>query len=506
MTEKKVHGNYPITGERSLSIIVLVLFSSWMLSLPFQGQIFLEIAEMFGINPQQMTLAAVAATVAGLLFWGFLIKSKKIAKRLMLISMAVCIIGSAVFFYPPSPLWAIALALSAFSSSAFVAGWGYYFRSGTPRNERVKTAAVGLIYTNILMILLKLSAIYLSPYTGLGLSMLTLGVSKVQEMASRNTGLGLSMLTLGGACLFALLLPEEEVAKPESRSEQKEGISHIAKPLSVLCLFILVITINSGLMYQVINPAFIHLKWLASWYWAIPYIVAVHIMKVMRVSPRKIDRGLFLYIAIAMIGFSFVAFMMLDRSVISYIVVNTLMLGACGICDLFWWSILGEMLDLVSNPTRIFGLGLAANTMGVFIGGVAGNTLALLKDQDQYSTALALVVVCITFIIFPLLHRHLSGLMEHHAVGQSALVGEKNSADGDTYPRTQQQQFRNLSPRENQVAALLLQGKTYNKIADELYISKNTVKTHIKNIYSKYDVRSRGEFIDLLQKGEGHDR
>ena len=484
MTEKKVHGSYPITGERSLSIIVLVLFSSWMLSLPFQGQIFLEIAEMFGINPQQMTLAAVAATVAGLLFWGFLIKSKKIAKRLMLISMAVCIIGSAVFFYPPSPLWAIALALSAFSSSAFVTGWGYYFRSGTPRNERVKTAAEGLIYTNILMILLKLSAIYLSPYTGLGLS----------------------MLTLGGACLFALLLPEEEVAKPESRSEQKEGISHIAKPLSVLCLFILVITINSGLMYQVINPAFIHLKWLASWYWAIPYIVAVHIMKVMRVSPRKIDRGLFLYIAIAMIGFSFVAFMMLDRSVISYIVVNTLMLGACGICDLFWWSILGEMLDLVSNPTRIFGLGLAANTMGVLIGGMAGNTLTLLKDFDHYSTALALTVVCITFIIFPLLHRHLSGLMEHHAVGQSAWVGEKTSADGDPYPRTQQQQFRNLSPRENQVAALLLQGKTYNKIADELYISKNTVKTHIKNIYSKYDVRSRGEFIDLLQKEEGHDR
>ncbi len=482
MTKGKGRKGYFVMDERILSVIVLALFSSWMLSLPFQGQILLEIAEMFDIDPQQMTLGAVAATVAGLVFWGFLIKTKKMAKRLMLISIAICIIISAVFFYPPSSLWAVALAVSAFLSSAFVAGWGYFFRSGTPRDERIKTAAEGLIYTNILMILLKLSAIYLSPHTGLGLS----------------------MLALGGACLFALSLPEEEVAKSRSQPEQKEGMSHIAKPLSILCLFILVITINSGLMYQVINPAFVHLKWLTGWYWAVPYIVAVYIMKVMNIPSRRINKGYFLYIAIAMIGFSFVAFMMLDRSVISYVVVNTLMLGACGICDLFWWSILGEMLDLAANPAQIFGLGLAANSMGVLIGGMAGNTLTLLKDFDQYSTALALTVVCITFIIFPLLHRHLSGLMEHHAVGQSARVGEKTSADGDPYPRTQQQQFRNLSPRESQVATLLLQGKTYKKIADELYISENTVKTHIKNIYSKYEVRSRGELIDLIQKEGGY--
>ena len=55
----------------------------------------------------------------------------------------------------------------------------------------------------------------------------------------------------------------------------------------LLCLFVVVITINSGLMYQVLTPAFSHLEWLTSWYWAIPYIVALYIMKNL---PRKTSR------------------------------------------------------------------------------------------------------------------------------------------------------------------------------------------------------------------------
>ena len=69
-----------------------------------------------------------------------------------------------------------------------------------------------------------------------------------------------------------------------------------------------------------------------SWYWAFPSIIALYIMSNL---PRKTNRTYILYIAIAMIGFSFIAFMTLDRSAPSYLVVNTLMLGAYGVYDLF---------------------------------------------------------------------------------------------------------------------------------------------------------------------------
>ena len=95
-------------NERRLSIIVFVLFSSWMLAFPFEGQILYAIAGKYNLDPHRMVFGAVAATAVGLLFWGFLIRSKKAAKRLLLCSTAICIIASACFFYPPSHLWIIA--------------------------------------------------------------------------------------------------------------------------------------------------------------------------------------------------------------------------------------------------------------------------------------------------------------------------------------------------------------------------------------------------------------
>lgn len=37
--------------------------------------------------------------------------------------------------------------------------------------------------------------------------------------------------------------------------------------------------------------------------------------------------------------------------------------------------------------------------------------------------------------------------------------------------------------------AVLLAGKRTSEIADELFLSENTVRTHLKNIYRKLDVR-----------------
>ena len=48
-----------------------------------------------------------------------------------------------------------------------------------------------------------------------------------------------------------------------------------------------------------------------------------------------------------------------------------------------------------------------------------------------------------------------------------------------------------LSDRELEVLALVEAGKTNQEIADELFVAKSTVKTHIKNIYHKLDARSR---------------
>jgi DNA-binding CsgD family transcriptional regulator len=54
-----------------------------------------------------------------------------------------------------------------------------------------------------------------------------------------------------------------------------------------------------------------------------------------------------------------------------------------------------------------------------------------------------------------------------------------------------------LTEREKQIAALLLKGRTSKLIAAELYLSENTVKTHIKNIYSKLGIKSKSELFNI---------
>jgi DNA-binding CsgD family transcriptional regulator len=55
-----------------------------------------------------------------------------------------------------------------------------------------------------------------------------------------------------------------------------------------------------------------------------------------------------------------------------------------------------------------------------------------------------------------------------------------------------------LTPREQEVAQLLVQGKTYKEMAAELFVSLPTVKTHVSNIYAKANVRNRLELSNLL--------
>ena len=55
----------------------------------------------------------------------------------------------------------------------------------------------------------------------------------------------------------------------------------------------------------------------------------------------------------------------------------------------------------------------------------------------------------------------------------------------------------NLTKRENEVLQLLAKGCTRNQIAKKLFISDETVKIHIKNIYKKLKAKNK---IDALIK------
>jgi DNA-binding CsgD family transcriptional regulator len=460
-------------NARRISVAAFSFSFVYLLSFLFEGQVLYSLLDLHGIDAGRYILAAIIAHFIGFCTCGLFVRSQATARSIMLGGMGLCLVATVPFFFAPSVLWLGVLIIAGYVSGCAVAAWGYFLRAFTPKNERIKTCADVLIYSNLLMIAVNVVAMNRSPLIGLGLSMLCLVIGMT----------------------FIWMLPAEQ-ENEHNKTFNNKTHGGIKNPLILLCLFVFIITINSGLMYQVINPAFEHLTGLVSWYWAVPYIAALAIM---RNLPMKAKRSRILYVGMAMIMGAFISFMLLGRNVYDYLIVDTLMLGACGIFDLFWWSILGEMLNYTDNPAKLFGIGLSANVFGVFCGGILGMAVTSISLPGAEVAVIALTVVCITLVMLPPLNHQLVLLLKSH-VYLAAYDNMSQSQQTDIV-----RQIKTLDPltaREQEVLQLILSGKSNREIAGALFIGESTVKTHARNIFSKYDVGSRAELISTLLKNQ----
>jgi DNA-binding CsgD family transcriptional regulator len=59
-----------------------------------------------------------------------------------------------------------------------------------------------------------------------------------------------------------------------------------------------------------------------------------------------------------------------------------------------------------------------------------------------------------------------------------------------------------LTDRETEVLQQLIVGNTTRGIAEKLFVSENTVRTHLKSLYKKLGVHSKQEIIDMVDACE----
>jgi DNA-binding CsgD family transcriptional regulator len=59
--------------------------------------------------------------------------------------------------------------------------------------------------------------------------------------------------------------------------------------------------------------------------------------------------------------------------------------------------------------------------------------------------------------------------------------------------------FSNLTAREIEVAELMVEKLAWKEIAEKLHISSKTATKHGSNIYSKFGVKTREEFIEHIK-------
>jgi len=103
------------------------------------------------------------------------------------------------------------------------------------------------------------------------------------------------------------------------------------------------------------------------------------------------------------------------------------------------------------------------------------------------------------------LPRALRGAVEGEAVisrrlGRRLVERLRQAAPGTTGMRPVKSP---LTAREWEVIDLLSEGKTTDEMADTLVLSTETVRSHVKNILRKLDVRSREEAVAAAQRMRG---
>ncbi|HSH74687.1 MAG TPA: helix-turn-helix transcriptional regulator, partial [Longimicrobiales bacterium] len=60
-----------------------------------------------------------------------------------------------------------------------------------------------------------------------------------------------------------------------------------------------------------------------------------------------------------------------------------------------------------------------------------------------------------------------------------------------------------LTPRELEVARLVVLRKSNKAIGKELSMATRTASTHLSNIYQKLGIASRGELADIIRELDG---
>ena len=150
----------------------------------------------------------------------------------------------------------------------------------------------------------------------------------------------------------------------------------------------------------------------------------------------------------------------------------------------------------------LFGLTRAARVLASVLGSYVGTTAWATMDESGllFLTSIV-VVVLVAFSMFLLNEKDLETTW-----GITPLAPRHENAD---YAKSlagrcaQIARAHGLTLREEEVLALLAQGKSVPRIEQELCISNGTAKSHVRHIYTKLDVHTRDELIELVGVGAG---
>ena len=162
-----------------------------------------------------------------------------------------------------------------------------------------------------------------------------------------------------------------------------------------------------------------------------------------------------------------------------------------------------EQLHTNTPDAVILDINLSSNEDGIDIANLINKSyqlpfLFLTSHSDKQTLQRAKAVKPSGYIVKPFNEKTLLASLE---IGISNYATEINH----NLPKLSKEKINKhllskLSEREFETAQLIYDGITNSQIAERLFISENTTKSHLKNIYLKLDCNSRLAVINWLRE------
>lgn len=111
---------------------------------------------------------------------------------------------------------------------------------------------------------------------------------------------------------------------------------------------------------------------------------------------------------------------------------------------------------------------------------------------------ISLVLVFYNFIVLRLFSFEKTVLGIQPVILPKQVKVPNNDEDFSTQCQAVAEQFK-LTKRESEIFELLVRGRSVPVIREKLFLSHNTVKTHVRHIYAKTGIHSQQELIDLVE-------
>ena len=212
----------------------------------------------------------------------------------------------------------------------------------------------------------------------------------------------------------------------------------------------------------------------------------------------RIDFDRLIYhVGFAAIGFSCLMTALAGGNTGIAIAASLLLLSAYIYLDIILWSLGSHLIKNCQQPAIWVAACPSASLMaGRFIGSCigAGESLMLPSVPYDHGTTLAIIA---SFGFTALALYLSSGNNLKNGWGFIVPNGAEAPTDREWACDLIAEDFR-LTAREKDVLVLLSIGKTRAEIAEELVVTPNTIKTHVRNLYTKLGVHSNDELMKMI--------